>query len=165
MYVRRSDISDMDEIMSIYACARSYMVEHGNSTQWQNGYPQKEVVLNDISNKNSYVIVNQDKIVGVFSFIIGEDPTYQTIENGNWHCKSLYGTIHRLASSQKVRGIAKICFNFCLEKMNYIRIDTHKENQSMQRAIEKFGFQKCGTIYVRDGSARIAYDLKRENTK
>lgn len=31
----------------------------------------------------------------------------------------------------------------------------------MQAAIEKYGFQKCGIIYVRDGAERIAYDYMK----
>lgn len=40
-------------------------------------------------------------------------------------------------------------------------IDTHKKNLSMRAAIEKFGFQFCGNIYVRNGSERIAYDYQK----
>jgi len=29
----------------------------------------------------------------------------------------------------------------------------------MQHVIEKNGFKKCGIIYVKDGSERIAYEL------
>ena len=32
----------------------------------------------------------------------------------------------------------------------------------MQKQIEKNGFKKCGTIYVRDGSPRIAYQWVKE---
>ena len=32
----------------------------------------------------------------------------------------------------------------------------------MQTAIERFGFRKCGNIYVRDGAERIAYDYLNE---
>ena len=38
-----------------------------------------------------------------------------------------------------------------------IRVDTHADNKTMQRLIEKNGFTKCGTIYVKNGTARIAY--------
>lgn len=35
----------------------------------------------------------------------------------------------------------------------------------MQTAIERFGFRKCGNIYVRDGTERIAYDYLNEVLK
>ncbi len=92
--------------------------------------------------------------------IIGDEPTYR-VKDGTWNYNKPYGTIHRLASNGKAKGIAKASFDFCSSIMDYIRIDTHKNNLSMQAAIEKYGFQKCGIIYVRDGSERIAYDYMK----
>ena len=63
---------------------------------------------------------------------------------------------------QLCKGIARVCFEYCIEQIDYIRIDTHKDNISMQTAIERFGFRKCGNIYVRDGAERIAYDYLNE---
>lgn len=158
MEIRRSKPEDMDEIMKIFSLARSYMAAHGNAGQWGNGYPGEAVLKADIYDQNNYVILDGGEIVGTFSFIIGDEPTYQVIKNGAWHSDRTYGTIHRLASKGTAKGIARACFLFCAEKINYIRIDTHADNITMQTAIEKFGFQKCGNIYVRDGSERIAYD-------
>lgn len=158
MEIRESRTEDINDIMKIFAAARAYMTAHGNATQWGAGYPNEDVLLTDIQNHNNYVILDQGEIVGTFSFIIGSEPTYQIIRNGAWHETREYGTIHRLASSGTTRGIARACFRFCLEQIDYLRIDTHKDNLSMQAAIENFGFRKCGNIYVRDGSERIAYD-------
>ena len=98
-------------------------------------------------------------IEGVFALIPGEDPTYRYIENGAWHSSRPYATIHRLASRGTTRGIAKACFDFCLERSSYLRIDTHEDNRPMQQAVTRCGFQKCGTIYLTDGSPRIAFDF------
>lgn len=160
MEIRESTLEDIKDIMEIFEVARAYMKTHGNATQWVAGYPGEEVIKADIRNHNHYVMVEQGEIVGAFSFIIGDDPTYQVIKNGAWHEKREYGTIHRLASKGTTKGIARACFDFCVGKIDYLRIDTHKDNLSMQAAIEKFGFQKCGIIYVRDGSERIAYDYR-----
>lgn len=42
----------------------------------------EETVLNDIKNKNLYVI-EEEEVSGVFFFKIGEDPTYNTIHEGH----------------------------------------------------------------------------------
>ena len=159
MEIRKSTQNDIEDILKIYAAARDYMTEHGNATQWGNGYPGKDILIRDIMNSVSYVLLDKGSIVGTFSFIIGDEPTYQVIKDGTWNYNKPYGTIHRLASNGKVRGIAKASFDFCSNLMDYIRIDTHKNNIAMRAAIEKYGFQKCGIIYVRDGSERIAYDF------
>lgn len=162
MEVRKSIIDDTNEILKIFDIARNYMMKNGNSSQWVNGYPNKDVVEQDIRNGNSYSILDNDEIVGTFSFIIGEDETYKKIINGNWRKENtLYGTIHRLASNCKRKGISKVCFDYCSSKIDYLRIDTHKDNLSMQSAILKYGFKMCGNIFVKNGSIRNAYDWIR----
>lgn len=158
MEIRKSRPEDEAENMRIFTSAREYMPAHGNETQWADGYPGKELVHKDIQNGTSYVFTENGRMVGTFTFIIGKEPTYQRIENGAWHSDKPYGTVHRLASDGTVRGIAKVCFSFCCDKIDCLRIDTHRDNRTMQAAIKKFGFRECGTIFVRDGSARIAYD-------
>lgn len=158
MRIRKSSIADKDRILNIFEAAKKYMIAHGNATQWNKEYPGIDIVENDINDGNSYVLVDNDEIVGTFSFIIGYEETYQKIINGNWRKNKLYGTIHRLASNGKVKGIAKACFDFCTFQIDYVRIDTHPNNISMQSAILKYGFKECGNIFVHDGSIRIAYD-------
>ncbi|MDY4834689.1 MAG: N-acetyltransferase [Frisingicoccus sp.] len=147
--------------MNIISIAKEYMIVHGNPTQWGADYPGEEVLKSDIMNNNSYVIMDNGRIVGTFTFIMGDEPTYQIIKNGEWHYDKAYGTIHRLASNGISKGVARACFEYCQNLIDYIRIDTHKDNISMQEAVEKFGFQICGNIYVEDGSERIAYDKIR----
>ena len=161
MNIRKSTMNDVDDIMRIIASAKQYMVSHGNTTQWIDGYPGEEIIISDIKNGNSYLMTDNDMIAGTFSFIIGKEPNYQVIKNGEWHYDRPYGTIHRLASSGMTRGISKVCFEYCLGKMDYIRIDTHRDNLSMRSAIEKFGFKKCGNVYMSNGTERIAYDYLR----
>lgn len=158
MEIRQAVIDDLPAILKIYEKARNFMKENGNPTQWAGGYPEKELLENDIKQKQCYVCVEDNQIVGVFVFIIGEDPTYQIIEQGAWHDSMTYGTIHRIASDGRIKGITQKCFDFCSKKNKYLRIDTHADNLPMQNAVQKYGFQRCGIIYVRDGSPRIAYD-------
>lgn len=47
----------------------------------------------------------------------------------------------------------------CNEKeVRSIRVDTHRDNISMQKMLLKNGFKYCGIIYLKDGSERLAYD-------
>lgn len=160
MEIRQAKMADMPVIVGIYEKSRVFMAENGNPTQWETGYPGCEVIETDIRAENCYVCEKEGRIAGVFSLIIGEDSTYQKIEYGTWHSTEAYGTIHRLASDGKTGGIAKSCFDFCVGKCRYLRIDTHADNHIMQAAIMKYGFQKCGIIHVANGSERIAFDLR-----
>lgn len=161
MEIRKAVPEDTDEIKRIFASAKKYMAALGNTTQWGDGYPGEDIIKTDIANNNQYIITEQGKTVGVFSLIIGEDSTYRIIKDGKWHHDKMYGTIHRLASDGTAKGIANACFKYCAAQIDYLRIDTHKDNLPMQATIEKFGFRKCGIIYVRNGSERIAFDYSK----
>ena len=109
--------------------------------------------------QEGYFYVAEDKEIELaFHFHLGEEPNYKEIYKGTWHRNEAYGVIHRVVSSGKIPGLAQLCFQFCKEQHPYLRIDTHENNQVMQRAIQRFGFQYCGEVIVGDGTKRLAYD-------
>ena len=158
MKIRLSQTEDIPAIMAIYDVARQFMKDQGNPTQWDGGYPSASLIEDDIATGHSFVVEEEEQLVGTFAFIIGEDPTYQVIEKGAWHFAEPYGTIHRIASNGQVRGLSRQVFDFCCQQLPYLRIDTHADNQAMQAAVLNYGFRECGIIYVADGSPRLAYD-------
>jgi hypothetical protein len=145
--IRKSTINDIDQIMNIYEIARNFMIKNNNPSQWGLNYPSKDLILEDINKSISYVICKDNKICGTFMFIIGEDPTYNQI-NGSWLDNSLYGTIHRIASDGISHKIFEAALNYCLTKINHIRIDTHLDNKIMQKKILENKFKKCGIISI-----------------
>ena len=68
-----------------------------------------------------------------------------------------YGTVHRLASAGRQKGVASAVLEWSLEHCQSLRADTHADNKIMQHLLEKNGFTRCGIIHVRDGSPRYAY--------
>ncbi len=156
--IRKGTAADIDAIMSCYDAARRYMRASGNYSQWINGYPSQELVAEDIATGINYVGEDEDgEIVMAFAFIIGDDPTYSVIEDGQWLNNRPYGTIHRLGSTGRHRGILKLCVDYCMSYIGNICLDTHADNATMQRAAEKLGFTRCGIIYCIDGSPRVAF--------
>ncbi|MDR2775994.1 MAG: GNAT family N-acetyltransferase, partial [Tannerella sp.] len=95
--------------------------------------------------------------VGTFCFIPGKDTTYAVIHDGQWLNDEPYGVIHRLAGKKNSRGIADACLQWCFERCNNIRVDTHHDNIVMQNILRKHGFIRCGIIYVGNGTPRIAF--------
>ena len=157
MIVRKALPKDLPEIVKIYEHARAFMRQNGNPNQWGNNNPPISVLERDIHAGQLYLLEEGAMIQGVFAFIIGEDPTYRVI-NGAWHSDEIYGTIHRIASAGKRRGIFPACVEYCEKRIGYLRIDTHEDNRIMQQLVEKHGFWQCGIIHLADGSPRIAYD-------
>ena len=157
MVVRRAEPGDLPRLMEIYRIAQDYMIRSGNPTQWARVYPEEELVRRDIEQGISYVVCEEGRPCGVFALMAGEDPTYRYIEDGAWLNDEPYLTIHRVASDGTVHGVFTCVANHCKTLAPNLRIDTHHKNLTMQHQIERNGFVRCGTIYVLDGSPRIAY--------
>ena len=150
--------ADMARILDIYARAREFMAKNGNSTQWGDNYPSPELLEEDIDTNRLFVYMVNGQMQAVFAFVLGEDPTYKVIEDGQWLNYTLpYGTLHRLASAGESKGVGKAVVEWCLEHCESLRADTHADNKVMQHLLESEGFTRCGIIHVEDGTPRIAY--------
>ena len=156
--IRKAEKGDLPRIYEIYETARQFMRENGNHAQWGAGDRPEELLEDDISQGNLYVL-EEAGIHAVFAFIIGEDPTYLEIEEGSWKSEEPYAAVHRVASDGTVQGVLGHVMDYCSAQVPHLRIDTHKDNKVMQHVLEKYGFVSCGIVHVRDGSPRIAYEL------
>ena len=104
MTIRPTIYADMDALLTIFAHARQQMAADGNPTQWGDGYPSCNQLQEDIQRGVSYVMEQGGEVCATFVFILGEDPTYQIIEDGAWLDNiHPYGTIHRIASNGQQR--------------------------------------------------------------
>lgn len=164
MEIRKAVMSDINSIMNIIKQAQNYFKEQGIN-QWQNNYPNIETIKNDIDKGYGYVLLKEGEVVGTVAVSFDGEKTYEKIYDGKWISNCEYAVIHRIAvdSNSKGQGLASVIFNniekMCLERnVKSIRIDTHEDNKSMQRLIEKNGFQYCGIIYLEDRSKRLAYE-------
>ena len=162
MHIRKAQKDDLNTIMEIYGIAQDFMIASGNPTQWGHNYPTEELIISDIDNEICYLVCDNDTPHGVFALFRGKEPTYSYIENGEWLNDDEYVTVHRIASDGKVKGVFNCVIDYCKGICDNIRIDTHHDNIIMQKLIEKNGFDKCGIIYVADGSPRIAYQYTKK---
>jgi hypothetical protein len=144
--------------MGVYDAARATMRASGNHKQWINGYPKREMIEDDIARRVSYVIEGADgKPHAVFMFSVEDDPTYALIEDGNWLDDEPYGVIHRIGSDGTLHGVIAQAVAYCSNIIGNLRIDTHQDNAPMQRSLQKYGFSRCGIIYLANGEERIAF--------
>ena len=156
--IRKSDLKDIPVIMQLIENGREKMRADGNSEQWANGNPRQSLIEDDIMKGNSYIVEDDGVAVATFAFIKGPDVTYTNIYEGEWMDYSLpYHIIHRMASVHGVHGVFKSILEYCFERTGNIRIDTHRQNSIMRNALEKYGFEYCGIIYLLDGAERLAY--------
>lgn len=154
--IRKATPADLPRVLALYANARQFMAEHGNPNQWGKTNPPRETLEADIEKGELYVACRGDEIKGVFALILGQDPTYGYIA-GRWRSHAPYGTIHRVASDGS-GGLLAAAVDYAWNVIPHLRIDTHRDNLPMQRAIQRTGFDYCGVIYLENGDPRLAYE-------
>ena len=165
-------LEDIDKIMNIYDIVRIRMVNEGNFTQWDNRDVFKFEVIEYIQKGLLYKVIKNDEIVGYFAYISGKDNAYSLID-GRWLNEDEYVTIHKIASKYNNAGIGSFVIDYVInrcknENVKNIRIDTHKNNISMNKFLINKGFIICGVISLNLNfndidSLRNAYQLIIEN--
>lgn len=102
MEFRGAVFSDINKIMIIIKQAQEYLKQEGID-QWQNNYPNPEIIKNDIENKIGYVLVYNENIIGSVAVSFDGEKTYDYIE-GNWLSNNDYAVVHRIAISSEYKG-------------------------------------------------------------
>ena len=166
MMIRRATPADLNCLMPIFDEARRTIAELGID-QWQNGYPQRSVIENDIEKSESFLCELDENICATFVMLLDGDKTYDKIYDGEWLTgdSQKYVAIHRVAIPVMYRGqgIAARIIAYA-EKYarkngrSSLRIDTHEGNAVMRRMLEKNGFSYCGVIFLGSGDRRVAYE-------
>ncbi len=167
MVFRKTTVEDISSVLEIICQAQQYLKQK-NINQWQNGYPNETSILEDIEKEYSYVMEANGVVIGTIAIVFTGEPTYKHIYEGNWKTDGTsYVTLHRVAvhNDWKGQGIAGIMIEKVIAmcekcKIKSIRIDTHRENFSMQNMMKKNGFDYCGVIYLEDGEERLAFERK-----
>lgn len=166
MVLRQAEYKDIDDIMNIVFQAQDQF-KKDKIDQWQNNYPNYTTIEEDIKNKDSYVLVKNNLIVGTVYFSFDGESTYEKIYQGEWLSHGKYAVIHRLAVDLRWRGkglaeeILRELERIAIEKDVFsIKVDTHRENLPMQKLLGKMGYKYCGIIYLKDKNERLAYERK-----
>ena len=82
--IRHATEADLPIIMKLVKSAIKIMHDSGNTGQWKDGYPGKDVIMADITSDTCYLLLAGDKPVGSFALKPGPDPTYSEIYDGAW---------------------------------------------------------------------------------
>ena len=172
MEFRKTIKTDIDSVMNIIRQAQEYFKIQGIN-QWQDNYPNPDVINSDIAKGESYVLLKDDNIVATAAISFDGEKTYESIYEGKWITNNKFAVIHRIAVDNNYKGlglsskIIKYVEELCLNKDVYsIKIDTHEENISMQKLLEKNDFKYCGIIYLADKSKRVGFEkVLNKNSK
>lgn len=159
---KKAVVKDIPEIWAILQNAILRRKNDG-STQWQDGYPNPEVIKKDIENGYGYVLTNGGNTIGYCAILINDEPEYLKIE-GNWLTNTDFVVFHRVAIAEKYLGqnlsqkIIEFIEDFARKnKIKSLKADTNHDNFAMMKIFEKSGFSFCGIVHFR-GSPRRAYE-------
>ena len=159
---RKANLEDLPGIWEILKGAIQRRKEDG-SDQWQDGYPNPEVIRNDIDRGVGYVLSDGDVIAAYCAILINDEPAYAALE-GKWLTDGDFVVYHRVAVSEKHlgRGLAqqllKHIEHFARQQgIISIKADTNFDNPGMLRLFEKLGYHYCGEVTFR-GTPRKAFE-------
>lgn len=159
---RKAKRTEIAPIWTILQQAIQRRKEDG-SNQWQDGYPNPEVLQKDIEKGAGFVLVTGEIIVGYSAVLVNDEPVYGNIE-GKWLTNDDFVVMHRVAISENYlgKGLAKLMLknieDFALSNNIYsIKADTNFDNIAMMKIFENLGYTYCGEVYFR-GSPRKAYE-------
>lgn len=165
---RKAEQRDADQIWDILHQAIQRRKQDG-SKQWQDGYPNPDVIQKDIEKNVGFVLTHGEKIIGYSAVIINDEPAYAGIQ-GEWLTNKDFVVVHRVAISENYLGkglaaqILKHVEQYAIDNsINSIKVDTNFDNPAMISIFEKSGYVYCGEVYFR-GSARRAYEKVLETT-
>lgn len=145
--IRLADIRDLSEINQLY---KEVVYDINNVKKinmlWNDEFPFC-ILEDDISNKEMYVIEEDDKIIGTFSLSTFDNPDYHVINWTSDNKKWFYLNRLVILPSKQGKGYAKYAMNY-IEKyakesdFEVVRLTVHKDNKYAIELYENVGFIK-----------------------
>lgn len=163
--IRRAQAADLPAAMAIIEAARAHFKNSGID-QWQDGYPDVGALLRDGAAGHWYVAELDGQVAATFMAAMESDTNYAVIKQGHWRTSGTpYAVLHRIAVQDACKGcgigacvVRFISDTFSPQGARSLRGDTHADNASMRRMLEKSGFVRCGVIHLQDGAPRDAFE-------
>lgn len=164
---RIAEDKDHAQIMTLIAQARTAIAQLGID-QWQDGYPEPEVIARDIRCGAGRVFEVDGCIAGYMAPLAEPEPVYDELD-GEWLTQGLpYLTVHRMAIGDGHRGtglstaMLSWAEDFAREKgLASVRADTHRGNLAMRGLLKKRGYSVCGEVrypVAAGDPIRVAYE-------
>ena len=157
--------NEVNAVMKVIEDAKKTLAQSG-SDQWQNGYPNVDIIIDDIISGQAYVALEEGEVIAYAAVTRSPESAYDAIYEGKWQGgEPEYLVFHRIAVASDVQGqgVAQTFLEGLIEGFDYLdfRSDTHAQNKVMQHIFEKLGFKQVGKVPV-DGE-RLAYQKVKAN--
>ncbi|MCW9037042.1 GNAT family N-acetyltransferase [Altibacter sp.] len=149
--IRHAKPSEIEKIITITQACAAHMQTQG-IFQWNEEYPSLEAFQKDLDQKELYVLLEKNEVIGCICIASEKDSEYNDVQ---WLTQDTYQYyIHRLAvhPSHQGRGHAQQLMDFAETKAKVdhvasVRLDTFSLNKRNQRFYEQRGYTRLGSIY------------------
>ena len=159
MDITQASPADLEETMALIRAAVKKMNE-GGLFQWDEHYPNIDIITDDIKARNLFKIPEKDRIAGVMVLNEQYPPEYDDLV---WEDKGRrFLCVHRLCVHPDFqgRGYSKKLMHFAEEhaKKNgrsSIRLDTYISNQRALALYDSLNYRRVGTVTFRMGVFQV----------
>ena len=163
MKLKQATHCNVERILTITDSAREFQRSLG-FVQWEDDYPSRSIIENDIAESTGYVLENNGLIIAYVVLAVS-DADYDTL-HGVWRFDEPYGVVHRIAIAPEMRGqhVSDILFpmiekEYLSRNIGVVRMDTGNQNIVMQRLLDKFGYDNLG-LHRFSWGERLAFEKK-----
>jgi ribosomal protein S18 acetylase RimI-like enzyme len=149
--IRKAQAEDTGEIMELIAkCVQA--MQAGGSDQWDDSYPNREIIGRDIERGTLYTYIADEAIAGIIVLDELQNEMYREIEWSQEQGRHLI--MHRLAVHPEVqgKGIARKLIAFSEEHArregySSIRLDTYSKNTRALALYPSLGYERRGELF------------------
>ncbi len=157
--IRKATQSDVIGCRLLADYANELMLKR-NNPQWSCGYPEIEILFDDVKKEQLYVAYEENELIGMVVIQKSKDEIY---EKYDFWSEGPYLSVHRIVSKRS--GLGKYFINMAIDMAKEIganvRLDTHIKNIHMQELVKSLGFVEVGETeqgYI-DNTLAITYEL------
>ena len=150
-------MADLPAVLTIVKEATRHMNEKG-IFQWDDLYPSRDVLADDIQKQQMHLIEFERQIAGVVVINEEQSPEYGDI---GWEYFGRVMVVHRLTIGPTFqrRGLATHLMDFAEAnasgRYDCIRLDAFAKNPSAIALYEKRGYRKAGLVHFRKGAVLL----------
>lgn len=145
---------EIDSILALTKACGKHMRDNGID-QWDENYPNRESILNDLETETLFAYREGDEILGIVVLNESQDEEYGEIDwSTTDNDKNI--VVHRLAvqPDQQGKGLARKLMDFAeqwAKEQNYdaIRLDTFSRNPRNQKFYTNRGYTDLGPVYLK----------------
>ena len=166
--IRCAEPRDLPAILTVVDHARA-AIRALDIDQWQDGYPEPEVIEADIAGGIGHVFEVEGRVAGYMALAGAPEAVYAHID-GAWISDGPYLTVHRMCIDDGFRGtgLSGRMLAFAEETarkkgLGSLRADTHRGNIVMQKLLARCGLERCGEVaypVTAGDPIRIAYEKR-----